>query len=63
MPYGRSKGLEMENCRRRYMNVSENNGEELYVEERYNYVFIHVEYVCQRSAEIRSFWRSKPNEV
>lgn len=45
------------------MNVSENNGEELYVEERYNYVFIHVEYVCQRSAEIRSFWRSKPNEV
>jgi hypothetical protein len=33
----------MENCGGRYMNVRENNGEELCDEERYNFVFIQVE--------------------
>jgi hypothetical protein len=33
----------MENCRGRYMNVSENNREELYDKERYNFTFIPVE--------------------
>jgi hypothetical protein len=33
----------MENCGGRYKNVSENNGEKLYDEERYNFVCIHVE--------------------
>jgi hypothetical protein len=33
----------MENCGGRYMKVSENNGEEMYDEKRYNFIFIQAE--------------------